>query len=175
MTKGKQTYMCSVRRSDTGLTTLEWLLIVAAVAGLAALAVVLVQNVVDETAEEIGGSNARITAAQVAASRITGEAREELPVNKSDTKQDTGDDTNQADIDNAKARSVDREFRSKCMRLEITYSDADVDVKWWEIKIATASGNGTGKDDGSTPNGDHDDNTNPSTTPKAALCEIKDS
>ena len=34
------------RRDHSGLTTLEWLLIVAAVAGLAALAVVLVQNVV---------------------------------------------------------------------------------------------------------------------------------
>ena len=32
------------RRDDSGLTTLEWLLIVAAVAGLAALAVVLVQT-----------------------------------------------------------------------------------------------------------------------------------
>ena len=30
------------RRGDSGLTTLEWLLIVAAVAGMAALAVVLV-------------------------------------------------------------------------------------------------------------------------------------
>ena len=40
---------CRSRRADSGLTTLEWLLIVAAVAGLAALAVVLVQNVVSTT------------------------------------------------------------------------------------------------------------------------------
>ena len=66
-------------RTEVGLTTLEWLLIVAAVAGLAALAVVLVQNVVDETAEEISGNNARITAAQVAAARITSDARLNLP------------------------------------------------------------------------------------------------
>ena len=39
------------RRDDSGLTTLEWLLIVAAVAGLAALAVVLVQNVVSDTSQ----------------------------------------------------------------------------------------------------------------------------
>ena len=57
-------------RNDRGLTTLEWLLIVAAVAGLAALAVVLVQNVVDETAEQITNSSARLTAAQVAAAEI---------------------------------------------------------------------------------------------------------
>ena len=42
-------------RDESGLTTLEWLLIVAAVAGLAALAVVLVQNVVSDTSEQIAG------------------------------------------------------------------------------------------------------------------------
>ena len=68
------------RADERGLTTLEWLLIVAAVAGLAALAVVLVQNVVDDTAEQIGGNSARGTAARVAAERITREARASLPV-----------------------------------------------------------------------------------------------
>ena len=67
------------RADERGLTTLEWLLIVAAVAGLAALAVVLVQNVVDDTAEQIGGNSARGTAARVAAERITREARAALP------------------------------------------------------------------------------------------------
>ena len=62
------------KRNDRGLTTLEWLLIVAAVAGLAALAVVLVQNVVDETAEQISGSSARLTAARVAAAEVNEEA-----------------------------------------------------------------------------------------------------
>ena len=54
-------------RDDSGLTTLEWLLIVAAVAGLAALAVVLVQRVVSDTSEQIAGSSARLTAAKVSA------------------------------------------------------------------------------------------------------------
>ena len=63
------------RRDDSGLTTLEWLLIVAAVAGLAALAVVLVQNVVSDTSEQIAGSSARKTAAQVAASTVEEEAK----------------------------------------------------------------------------------------------------
>ena len=61
------------RRNSRGLTTLEWLLIVAAVAGLAALAVVLVQNVVDDTAEQISGSSARLTAARVAAAEVNEE------------------------------------------------------------------------------------------------------
>ena len=64
------------RADESGLTTLEWLLIVAAVAGLAALAVVLVQNVVDDTAQEISSSSARGTAARIAADRITGKARQ---------------------------------------------------------------------------------------------------
>ena len=58
------------RRDDSGLTTLEWLLIVAAVAGLAALAVVLVTNVVSNTSEDIEGQTARKTAAQLAADQI---------------------------------------------------------------------------------------------------------
>ena len=41
------------RRADDGLATLEWLLIVAAVAGLAALAVVIVQAYVDDTGKRI--------------------------------------------------------------------------------------------------------------------------
>ena len=86
-------------RNETGLTTLEWLLIVAAVAGLAALAVVLVQNVVDDTAEQIAGSSARITAAQVAAEAIN-------------------NDTDDNDADK----------RSACNRLGITYSDAFADT-----------------------------------------------
>ena len=48
------------RRSEAGLTTLEWLLVVAAVAGLA---VVLVQNVVGDTAEQVASNDARQTAA----------------------------------------------------------------------------------------------------------------
>ena len=87
------------RRNSRGLTTLEWLLIVAAVAGLAALAVVLVQNVVDETAEQISGSSARLTAANVAAAEITADAEGK-----------TGDERD--------------EFKSKCDRLRITYGDA---------------------------------------------------
>ena len=71
------------RRDDSGLTTLEWLLIVAAVAGLAALAVVLVQNVVGETSEQIAGSSARKTAAQIAASEIMAAAdRDPLPFSR---------------------------------------------------------------------------------------------
>ena len=127
-------------RSSKGLTTLEWLLIVAAVAGLAALAVVLVQNVVDETAEEISGSNARITAAEVAAARITSDARAALPKNSETA---TGyNTTTPADWQNLQ-KQVDDEFSSKCNRLTITYSDAKVTSDWKDV--ATASGAGSQK------------------------------
>ena len=65
------------RTDERGLTTLEWLLIVAAVAGLAALAVVLVQNVVGDTSEQIAGSSARETAAKIAATTIVEEANQD--------------------------------------------------------------------------------------------------
>ena len=100
------------RRDDSGLTTLEWLLIVAAVAGLAALAVVLVQNVVSETGEQIAGSSARKTAAKVAASAVVQEAK-------------TADVT---DTDLDTAAEWDNYFTNKCNRIEITFSDANVNM-----------------------------------------------
>jgi len=122
-------------RNCNGLTTLEWLLIVAAVAGLAALAVVLVQNVVDETAEEISEGSARNTAAQVAAAQITSDARSDLPLNGEDSRW-TGAELNSRE---SEQRNVDREYSSKCNRLEITYSDVGVDVTWNPVVLATGS------------------------------------
>ena len=58
------------RRCDEGLTTLEWLLVVAAVAGVAALGVVLVQDVVGGTAEQVESHSARQHAADLAATLL---------------------------------------------------------------------------------------------------------
>ena len=99
-------------RDERGLTTLEWLLIVAAVAGLAALAVVLVQNVVDDTAEQLGGASARETAANVAADTGIREAKTAQP---SDARFNTWQ----------KWRLY---FTARCERLEILYSDTNLDV-----------------------------------------------
>jgi len=129
---------CKKQRPEAGLTTLEWLLIVAAVAGLAALAVVLVQNVVDDTAEQISGSNARITAAEVAAAQITSDARSNLPPNGSDASWTAGTElTNRQ----SKQEDVNSEYSSKCNRLSITYSDAGVNAAW--STVVTASGTAT--------------------------------
>lgn len=105
--------MRQARHDERGLTTLEWLLIVAAVAGLAALAVVLVQNVVDDTAEQLGGASARETAANVAADTVIREAKTAQP---SDARFNTW-------------RKWELYFTARCERLEILYSDTNLDVQ----------------------------------------------
>ena len=103
----------SAARDERGLTTLEWLLIVAAVAGLAALAVVLVQNVVDDTAEQLGGSSARETAANVAADTVIREAQTAQP---GDARFNTW-------------QKWELYFTARCERLEILYSDTNLDIE----------------------------------------------
>ena len=117
------------RRGEDGLTTLEWLLIVAAVAGLAALAVVLVTNVVDQTAEQIGGSSARTTAARVAAASITEKARQDVP-------DFVGVQATNVTLWNA----TSGEYQSECNRLRITYGDVEgLSTEWVLTEVATAA------------------------------------
>ena len=104
------------RRDDSGLTTLEWLLIVAAVAGLAALAVVLVQNVVRETGEQIAGSSARKTAAEVSAENLEQQSK---TLEASDVVANGRFDT---------WAKWDNYFTSQCNTIGVTFSDADVTV-----------------------------------------------
>ena len=113
------------RRDDSGLTTLEWLLIVAAVAGLAALAVVLVQNVVSETSEQIAGSSARKTAAQIAATELMSDAA------RAATAQPDSADTLYEWVEH---------YRGRCNRLKITYGDAGIEVGAY---FATLAGQAT--------------------------------
>ena len=114
------------RADESGLTTLEWLLIVAAVAGLAALAVVLVTNVVDDTSEQISGSSARVTAARLAADEIVGDADRNAAVQPADAK-------------NYGEWKI--YYTRKCNRLEITYGDAGITIRLRTLKPMT-SGDG---------------------------------
>lgn len=107
------------RRDDSGLTTLEWLLIVAAVAGLAALAVVLVTRVVNDTGEQIAGQSARLTGAKVAGQAITDEARSK----------DASDD--------AEAVTFWRRYKGDCEQIKIVYSDVDNINAVWESAAGT--------------------------------------
>ena len=97
-------------RGDCGLTTLEWLLITAAVAGLAALAVVLVQAYVEDTGERIANPDPRATSAIHSAFSVETDA---------------------------KAASADRfdlwadwesRFTQRCSLLAVLYSDVEVEV-----------------------------------------------
>ncbi|WP_419847664.1 hypothetical protein [Candidatus Poriferisocius sp.] len=108
------------RDDESGLTTLEWLLIVAAVAGLAALAVVLVTQVVEDTSEQISGNNARQTAAQLAAADVNRLALETVP-SGSDVPVDS----------EAKWDSLRRRFQGRCQQLGIIYSDIEGLTSTW--------------------------------------------
>ena len=64
------------RRSDErGIITLEWLLIVGAVAGLAASSVLAVQRVLDDTSEVPVDPLVRVLEADIAAAFVTADAQ----------------------------------------------------------------------------------------------------
>ena len=63
MTRAAQAEGRGRLRGDHGLTTMEWLLITAAVAGLAALAVALVQVYVEDTGDRIANPDPRVASA----------------------------------------------------------------------------------------------------------------
>ena len=66
---------CRTGCRDSGLTTLEWLLITAAVASLAALAVVLVTAAVEDTGEQVSNSASRLAAAALTAFEVEDDAK----------------------------------------------------------------------------------------------------
>ena len=93
---------------NSGLTTLEWLLVVAAVAGLAAVAVVLVQRVVGDTAEQIESHSARQEAAELATLELTQRWLAKTPDSQPD------------------ADDINRDYSQKCRTLGIIYGDIDL-------------------------------------------------
>lgn len=99
------------------MTTLEWLMIVGAVSGLAALAVVLVARLVDETAEGSGGVTANRSAAEAAASQIEEQARTFVAPD---------------DGGFATWNDWDRHFTARCTRLQVLYSSigAELDAEF---------------------------------------------
>ncbi|MCY4176032.1 MAG: hypothetical protein OXD37_06825 [Acidimicrobiaceae bacterium] len=95
---------------DAGLTSLEWLLIVAAIAGLAAVAVVLVQTVVDNTAENMADHNPRQEAADFAANELTTRWQQETPNSASE------------------ARRLNRRYTERCQRIGILYPEINLEA-----------------------------------------------
>ena len=101
-------------RGDDGLTTLEWLLIVAAVAGFAALSVVIVQAYVEDTGDRISNPNPRVVSAMVAAEEVMGDADRD------------------ADQQPAAAKTYgpwSDHFTKKCKQLGIIYNDTKIQME----------------------------------------------
>ena len=122
--------LLTTKADESGITTLEWLLIVAAVAGLAALAVVLVQNVVNETSEQIAGSSARKTAAH-------GGRRPAHAVDAARSPNSPRPSTRDANRLGATWNKWDYYFtRTVRADLEITYGDAGIDV---ELRLSSSN------------------------------------
>lgn len=65
------------RRGESGLMTLEWLLVVAAVAGIAAVAAYIVQRVVDEEVDVADDPTVLVLDAEIAAAFVAEEAYEQ--------------------------------------------------------------------------------------------------
>ena len=120
-------------RGEEGLTTLEWLLVVAAVAGLAALAVVLVQNVVGDTAEQVASNDARQTAADLSVTELAERWRAEVPA------------------DQPQADEINRRYSQRCSQLGIIYADISLKVEAKDGDFDTNAGRGWGPDTKNEP------------------------
>ena len=97
-------------RGDDGLATLSWLLITAAVAGLAALAVVLVIDQVEDTAERVSNPDPRVTSAIHTAFNVEMDAKAAA----------VGDFEHWAEWE--------RRFTWECDLIAVLYADAGVEV-----------------------------------------------
>jgi hypothetical protein len=95
-------------RGEAGLATLEWLLIVAAVASVVALAAVLVQGVVGGTAEDVASHSARQQSAVLATLELTVRWQAEIPKSPEH------------------AAQINADYGQKCRTLGIIFGDIDL-------------------------------------------------
>lgn len=94
------------RRPDCGLVTLEWLLIVAAIAAVAGTSVLIVQRVVDDAADVPPDPWTRMIDADIAAAEIAHEAQQAF--NESQ---------------NSGTAYDDNDFETQCESLEVRFDD----------------------------------------------------
>ena len=69
-------YRETAQATDSGLVSLEWLLIFAAIAGLAATSTLIVQEVLDSSSELPADVEVRVIDAEIASAELAGEANE---------------------------------------------------------------------------------------------------
>ncbi|MYG98026.1 MAG: hypothetical protein F4011_03865 [Acidimicrobiaceae bacterium] len=95
------------RAADRGLITLEWLLIVGAIAGLAASSVLIVQRVVDDQTDVPDDPLVRMLEADIAAAAVAAEA--------------------QAVYDDNRFNYVHQDYADRCNGISTDFSDVVVD------------------------------------------------
>lgn len=108
---------------ESGLMVLGWLLVVAAVAGVAALAVVLVSGVVASSSQDVASHNARQVSAEVAVSEVERRWRAESPASTSE------------------AERLNRDYATRCRRLGILYPDISL-MPWSKPGVLAKSAEG---------------------------------
>ena len=106
-------------RAELGLITLEWLLIVSAIAGIAASSVLAVQIAIDNSTDLPDRPDVRVVDAEIAAATVASEATEAMRVNPS----------------NYAAENAD--FERRCEEVANEYSDV---VQIWVWVWPTAAG-----------------------------------
>ena len=106
-------------RDQLGLATLAWLMIVAAVAGMAALAVVVVQASVEDAGEAITDLNPRLSAAVHSAYAVEFDAK----LSPAEDFATWGD--------------WERHFHDRCALIAVVYSDAQARVTANTFRRAT--------------------------------------
>jgi exopolyphosphatase/pppGpp-phosphohydrolase len=104
------------------MTTLEWLLVTAAVALLVGTAVVVVQATVRDIGIDANRHRARFRTAEVAADTLTREWRAQAP------------------DDQFEAEQINRRYSERCARLGITYADSEARPYWKAGLLATGGG-----------------------------------
>lgn len=109
-------------RNNAGMTTLEWLLLTAAMAALVAAAVVVVQSVVRDVGVDAGSFSARFRAARIAADSVTREWRAHHPTSQYE-----------ADV-------LNRRYGERCGRLGITFADTEARPFWKPGVLAAGGG-----------------------------------
>lgn len=127
-------------------------MITAAVAGLAALAVVLVQAQVEETAERISASEARLAAAIHTAWTVENDARDA------------------AEADFARWDGWESQFSRQCSLIAVLYTDIEVEVVHNNFERATGGTAFDAAAAGYAASGDEQ----PATATKAQVqCEVR--
>lgn len=124
LTQRRSRSRAPLRRSglDSGLASLEWLLIIAAVGGLAAVMVVAVQQLLDDATEVRADRSVRLLEANVLAAELSSQAA------AVGAGSDSGPDA-----------AVLAQLGKRCEQLAVNYRDAISAAEWTQAPRAVAA------------------------------------